>query len=259
MSARTGTSPFSLDPLEEFFSSAPNSMITENQNDHLGGTISPQQSPQSSTPAPWSARRLDLPPSLLKDLDKRGVVPPTNPSPPPFPRYGHALPATASRDGELYLFGGMVRGAARNDLYLLHARELSATLLQTAGEIPSPRIRHTSAIINNALIVWGGDTKTDSKSRQGDKRDNGLYLLNLQTKEWIRVAASGPVCRYGHTMTVVDNSKCIIFGGQDGGKFFNDLWSFDLDLDWCKLPSYTQRDDDWMMTVLCSTVTKEIK
>lgn len=155
------------------------------------GPIQGQQQPSSqssrSPSYPWSARRLVLPPPLLKDLTKPGVVPPTNPSPPPFPRYGHALPATATKDGELYLFGGLVREAARNDLYLVHARELSATLIQTAGEIPSPRVGHASAIVSSVLIVWGGDTKTDPKLRQGDKQDDGLYLLNLRERKSISV------------------------------------------------------------------------
>lgn len=112
-------------------------------------------------------------------MPKPGVVPPTSPSPPPFPRYGHALPATATASGELYLFGGLVREAARNDLYLFSTRDLSATLVQTAGEIPSPRIGHASAIVSSVLIVWGGDTKTDPMSDPTEKQDDGLYLLNL--------------------------------------------------------------------------------
>jgi hypothetical protein len=112
-------------------------------------------------------------------MQKPGVVPPTSPSPPPFPRYGHALPATATANGELYLFGGLVRETARNDLYLFSTRDLSATLVQTAGEIPSPRVGHASAIVSSVLIVWGGDTKTDPMSDPSDKQDDGLYLLNL--------------------------------------------------------------------------------
>lgn len=126
---------------------------------------------------PWSARRLLLPPPVT--LPKPGVVPPSSPSPSPFPRYGHALPATATQTGELFLFGGLVRESARNDLYSFSTRDLSATLLQTAGEIPSPRVGHASALVSNVLIVWGGDTKTDAKSKPSDKQDDGLYLLNL--------------------------------------------------------------------------------
>lgn len=126
---------------------------------------------------PWAARRIVLPPPVV--LNKPGVVPPTSPSPSPFPRYGHALPATSTASGHLYLFGGLVRESARNDLYLFSAQDYSATLLQTGGEIPSPRVGHASAIVSNVLIVWGGDTKTDPKARPTDKQDDGLYLLNL--------------------------------------------------------------------------------
>jgi hypothetical protein len=133
--------------------------------------------PQSRQVYPWSVRRLILPPPVV--IPKPGVVTPTNPSPSPFPRYGHALPATGTQSGELFLFGGLVRETARNDLYLFSTRDLSTTLLQTAGEIPSPRVGHASALVSSVLIVWGGDTKTDPKSKPTDKQDDGLYLLNL--------------------------------------------------------------------------------
>ena len=116
-----------------------------------------------------------LPPPVI--LNKPGVVPPTSPSPSPFPRYGHTIPATAAANGDLFLFGGLVRGVARNDLYSFSTRDQSATLLQTAGEIPSPRVGHASALVSSVLIVWGGDTKADPKSN--DKQDDALYLLNL--------------------------------------------------------------------------------
>lgn len=138
----------------------------------------PSQPSQPRPAYPWSARRLVLPPPAV--LPKPGVIQPTSPSPSPFPRYGHALPATATQSGDLLLFGGLVRETARNDLYVFSTRDLSAILLQTAGETPSPRVGHASALVSNVLIVWGGDTKTDpAKINSPEKQDDGLYLLNL--------------------------------------------------------------------------------
>lgn len=142
----------------------------------------PSQQRQERPGFPWSVKPLNLlPPSVL---NKPGVVPPTSPSPSPFPRYGLALPSTPTPTGDLYLFGGLVREAARNDLYLIQTRDNSATLLQTAGEPPSPRVGHACALVSQVLIVWGGDTKMDGgvqPRRAQEKLDDALYLLNIGT------------------------------------------------------------------------------
>ena len=145
------------------------------------GPQSVQQVPQQPRPPtrpppsyPWSAQRLSLLPPLT--IPKPGVAPPSSPSPAPFPRYGHALPAVPNTKGELFLFGGLVRETARDDVYVLSTTANSASLLQTTGVAPSPRMGHACAIVSNVIIIWGGDTNSPSSS---GPIDNGLYLLNL--------------------------------------------------------------------------------
>ena len=110
-------------------------------------------------------------------------------SAPPFPRYGHSVnPVASIPGGDLYVFGGLVQNAVKNDLYILSCAPnpssggagppggtLNVGLVETRGEIPGPRVGHASVGVGNVLIVWGGDTK----SRPEDRQDDGLYLLNL--------------------------------------------------------------------------------
>lgn len=198
-------------------------------------SLSQQQQQQQSAPQqqpprpsfPWSAKRLALAPPIV--FSKPGIAPPTSLSPSPFPRYGHALPTTSTSNGDLYLFGGLVRETPKNDLYLFNTRDYVASLVQTEGDVPSPRVGHASAIISNVLIVWGGDTKTDTRARYPDRQDDGLYLFNLVSRKWTLLTMQGqaPVGRYGHAVTMA-GTRFIVFGGQVDGEFLNDIWSFDL-------------------------------
>jgi hypothetical protein len=74
-----------------------------------------------------------------------------------------------------------VHDSARNDLYVFSTRDLSATLLQTSGEIPSPRVGHAGALVSSVFLIWGGDTNTGGQEASNEPQDDSLYLLNLGT------------------------------------------------------------------------------
>ncbi|KAI0267199.1 hypothetical protein BGY98DRAFT_1102241 [Russula aff. rugulosa BPL654] len=163
-------------------------------------------------------------------------APKSGPSPSPFPRSYHSLTAIATAAGELFLFGGYDFGSRlqrkSGDLYVISTRDFSTTILQTSGEVPTPRWDHGTALIGTTLLICGGDTR-----HNGVAPNAPLYLLNLGTsdplmsksREWSRVVVNGPGpgSRRSHTTTVV-GSKLIVFGGVSSGKTTNDMWALDL-------------------------------
>ncbi|TEB21182.1 hypothetical protein FA13DRAFT_1800158 [Coprinellus micaceus] len=145
----------------------------------------------------------------------------------PFPCCDHALPSRPTLGGKLYLLGGFVREAARNDLYMIQTRENAATLMQTAGEPSPPQSKGRRRLCPSepGLIVRSSDTKMDGSQIQPrgeqDRLDDALYLLNITT------SGPGHAGRYGHAVTMV-SSRFFVFGGQVDGEFFSGLWLFDL-------------------------------
>ncbi|EHK44365.1 hypothetical protein TRIATDRAFT_293611 [Trichoderma atroviride IMI 206040] len=160
---------------------------------------------------PWSQRRLTY----------------TSSHPSPFPRYGAAVNALASKEGDVYLMGGLINSSTvKGDLWMIEAGgSLNCYPLATTAEGPGPRVGHASLLVGNAFIVYGGDTKIDDN----DILDETLYLLNTSTRHWSRAlpAGSRPSGRYGHSLVIL-GSKIYIFGGQVEGFFMNDLSAFDL-------------------------------
>ncbi|KAL8924824.1 MAG: hypothetical protein Q9172_002488 [Xanthocarpia lactea] len=173
---------------------------------------SPPGSATNASPYPWSQRRLTF----------------TSSQPNPFPRYGAAVNAVSSKEGDLYLMGGLVNGSTvKGDLWMIEAgaQSLACYSVGTTFEGPGPRVGHASLLVGNAFIVFGGDTKVDDR----DKLDDTLYLLNTSTRHWSRSMPPGPrpAGRYGHTLNIL-GSRIYVFGGQVEGYFFNDLVAFDL-------------------------------
>lgn len=127
----------------------------QNSQNARGGARPPQDSPY-----PWSSRRLNFTTSVN-----------------PFPRYGAAINATASKDGVIYIMGGLVGGSTvKGDLWVTEMGNGSMACypISTTGDGPGPRVGHASLLVGNAFIVFGGDTKLEDN----DDLDDTLYLLN---------------------------------------------------------------------------------
>ncbi len=100
--------------------------------------------PGPSTPShPWSSRRIS------KDN--------------PFPRYGHATNNAAGKEGEIFIFGGLVKESAKNDLWMIESKGLVAISVNTFGESPSARVGHAALLIGNAFI---GETSSRNSAQQ---------------------------------------------------------------------------------------------
>lgn len=137
-------------------------MIYTNADDVRQGALQnarPQGGPPQESPYPWSSRRLNFTAGN------------------PFPRYGAAINSVASKDGIVYIMGGLVGGATvKGDLWLTEMGNgsLSCYPISTTGDGPGPRVGHASLLVGNAFIVFGGDTKL----ADNDDLDDTLYLLN---------------------------------------------------------------------------------
>lgn len=118
-----------------------------------------QQPPEASL-YPWSNQRLNF-----SDNEN------------PFPRYGSSTNAVSSKDGDIYMMGGLIDGATvKGDLWIVEAGSQPSNCHQvvTTADGPGPRVGHASLMVGNAFIVFGGDTKVD----EHDVLDDTLYLLN---------------------------------------------------------------------------------
>jgi Galactose oxidase, central domain len=127
---------------------------------------SPLKKRQSQPVGPWSA-----------------YTPPFGQSPSPFLRDAHALSTSATAAGELFLFGGLAHSRSpSNDLYVISTQDFSTTLLQTSGDVPSPRYGHRAVLTSTILLIWGG-TKNLSGEKSEHQSSDSFYLLNLGTSE----------------------------------------------------------------------------
>jgi hypothetical protein len=104
--------------------------------------------------------------------------------------------------------------------------------LAPSGNGPVVRKDHSLAYDAEAGIayVFGGRAASGGVF-------NDLWALDLRSNVWNRVdTAGGPPARFGHN-AIFDSPRrrLIVFGGQAGSTFYNDVWAFSRDDGWRQL------------------------
>ena len=66
---------------------------------------------------------------------------------------------------------------------MLSTRDFSTTLLQTSGDVPTPRRAHGNALIGTTLLIYGG-SNTNSSDQNALSSDS-LCFPNLDTSDFL--------------------------------------------------------------------------
>jgi galactose oxidase-like protein len=107
------------------------------------------------------------------------------------------------------------------------------TLRPASGPAPAPREDHTWTLDDErgTGYLFGG--------RDGSTVFDDLWAYDVAAESWQRLEPAGeqPPARFGHTATWVDGIGLVVWAGQAGSAFFDDLWAFDpAAVTWRRLP-----------------------
>ena len=100
---------------------------------------------------------------------------------------------------------------------------LSKVTYATPNLVPEARTYHASCLVNQFMIVIGGEANSDLKD---------FWALNLDTNCWFKPQVEGFNTYTGkrfHTASTISNSKVITFGGcHSEYVHMNEMHIFDL-------------------------------
>ncbi|KAF8747025.1 Kelch motif, partial [Rhizoctonia solani] len=193
--------------------------------------------------SPWSAHVLEIttPEDKYLAADDASSKEELEHVAPPLPRYNHSLSGAASPVGKFYIFGGSVGDRLKNDTWSIQLSQnsgqspdsgrdslrtrITASLVETTGQAPSPRSGHASVFLNGRLVVWGGMIGALQWA------DVCLYSLDTNTNVWTKMDLQpAPSARCNHAACIHGN-RLIFHGGCSAqGIHLDDMWSLDLDL-----------------------------
>jgi hypothetical protein len=130
-------------------------------------------------------------------------------------------------NGQMIVFGGWEM-ISNNEVWILNLTSYKWTLQTTTGtndknEKPSLRRYASSILYNDKMVIFGG------RDDDYDVGLNDVWTLNLSSYEWTKQEPTGtnPSARYGHS-SILYNDKMVVFGGNDGSNYLNDVCTLDL-------------------------------
>ena len=170
----------------------------------------------------------------------------------PSKRMGHA--ATLSKDGRVFVHGGVGKNADGDDEYLADAYELNLGTLTWSkvpmrGSAPTPRAFHTINAMSTMMVCFGGD--------DGEQFLRQTYYMPYSDASWREPEMAGvggkgkagvmwPSERACHSATTLDDEDTlIIFGGLGTSSIsLNDCWAWSAgELCWSPVETPSQEPE----------------
>ncbi|KAL7334693.1 hypothetical protein PS15p_200283 [Mucor circinelloides] len=127
-------------------------------------------------------------------------------------------------DDKIIVIGGGDGARALDDVHMLdisnpHAQVLRWEKLQTSGSPPPARGYHTSNLVKDKLVVFGGS--------DGHDCFEDVHVLDLVKKRWSQIDLDRKIPRLAHTSTQV-GSYVFVIGGHDGRRYSQEVLLFNL-------------------------------
>lgn len=164
---------------------------------------------------------LDLETSTWHTIKVRGQ--------PPAPRYQHSATLIGNR---MFVYGGRgENGVVFKDMHFLDLEQWCWYPVHWITESPTGRFAHAHVAVGTKLVVFGG--------WDGKRSFRDLWVFDTDLFTWLKpqTADRPPCARHGHSMTLLDDGRILVFGGytvtsaQNGQppEYQSDLWTLDTE------------------------------
>lgn len=161
------------------------------------------------------------------------------------PRQNHSLTAVAPRrrqrdealeasmptKGHIYLYGGDDGRSPRHDLWVYDiSTERWEEILDTTGQPPSARSRHTATLVQLPGYDYGPDVRRIYIFGGIGIEASKLVYLDVERHEWVhpRTIGLAPPALLGHSAEYTDGGAIFVFGGRDARRAYNGVWRLDV-------------------------------